>query len=143
MRKRVNILILHDTESILEKSEKENIEKVYQKLKKELKKKQYQKYNLSIIEESYTNRFKINAVLILSNNVKETINYKYKKQIEKVKQNNAIVFIITGGLKANNIAYAINLTPYVFYINKKVENICVKIIEIMKAKEKNKYEKYK
>ncbi len=135
VRKRVNILILHDNELILEKNE--NIEKIYKKLKKELKKKQYEKYNLSIIEDkNYTNKIKVSAVLILSNDVKKAIFYKYSKKIEKFRQDNVPIFIVTGGLKTNNIAYSISLTPYVFYKNKRVESICMKIIEIMKIKER-------
>lgn len=137
VRKRVNILILHDNELILEKNENENIEKIYKKLKKELKKKQYEKYNLSIIEDkNYTNKIKVSAVLILSNDVKKAIFYKYSKKIEKFRQDNVPIFIVTGGLRTNNIAYSISLTPYVFYINKRVESICMKIIEIMKIKER-------
>lgn len=44
------------------------------------------------------------------------------------------LFIITGGLKTSNVVLAINLTPYVFYINKNVKDICNKIMEIMKIK---------
>lgn len=131
MRPKINILILHD-DLLHEQTEvDENINKIYLKLKKELKKKEYKKYNFSIIEKDEVELENIHLVILLSNNIAELLK---KYNIEKLKKNTTTIFVITGGLKTDNVTNAVNLTPYVFYINKKIKDICYKIIEIMKIK---------
>lgn len=139
VRKGVNILILHDEIPNIETNKEKEVKFLYQKLRHELNNKQYKKYKFSIkdisdfkIESSLKKELeRTNLVILISNDIEKHI---LKYNIQKMKENNTTICIITGGLKTSNVVFAVNLTPYVFYINKDVKEICNKIIEIMKIK---------
>lgn len=107
----------------------------FNNLKSEFLKQKYKKYHINIIEEdkSFFND-NISLVIVISKYIKN-INAKY--DLYKFRKKDIPLYIIMNCLNTENIVEAINITPYVAYINRSVNKIVEKILTIGKFNEKN------
>lgn len=112
---------------IFDSSNTEHID-YYNSLREKLKSQKYSNYKINLFENKI-DKNNINCIIVISENIKKSIK---EFNLEEMKRENVILYIVTGNLSTNHIVDCITFTPHLSYLKSSCTRIIPKIINIAK-----------